>query len=773
MSRSIAWVTPFSIGSDVSAFSRNILSQFHATAKDLDVSTSILINENGPSYWSNLPQIPLSGTSIDAEMLAAFDFCVFNIGNNHENHGNINRLALMIPGIAIVHDVAMQHYFADYLFERKKRKDIYAEIMAEYYGNDGLEAVSLSQICSMLGEPVYAPWDTQHVSSFPIIEPFARTAAALVVHSVFAETLVRPLTTTPVLRLQLPWDQKPYLSEQELNDWHRETRSDKIRSIIYFGHIGRPKCIDLVIEAFGRSPTLREKARFIIAGYPGDKQYVDELQSLVSALDVQSQVTFEFSVSDERLLLLKREADIFVNLRFPNAEAASGSLIEQMNAGKPVLIYSTGSFADVAGDSAVSVPREGGVQSIVDALERLISEPEERIAIGARGLQSVRRMGRNEYVARLWEFMLENEDLLRERKARSTGRRVSVISSADAAGDGRWLRDVKDVRRLIRIADTSRYVIDVRILERWSPQVRASFIATGLFGQPRHSTLESVVFQLVSAEPPVKVLNALLKAHAVWLALRGPRESAVKIEPLLSMPMLDPPTWAILIALGSEVFANSCYIFLLGRMPYAGEVEKCAADVACTPPASILHGFLSSREFNARRVASADLTQLENWMQEAEQREMAFPKLPLGGMTTLGFGTPEVRAYLVRGWHEPECDGAWSSAACSSIRFRCKGRSSDGGAMTFSVWGRLAMPTLGKDRNLKIWCNGALVYTATVVDETWFLAEAKIRYTGGQEENFLIEFDCGQTINFAALGQGPDTRELGFLLGEIRVHESL
>jgi hypothetical protein len=107
MSHSLAWVTPFGPASDISAFSHNLLHEFHRVAETLDATITVFVNAHGASYWTPLPTIALTGTETDVDMLLGYDFVVFNIGNNTANHGHINRLALQVPGVLIVHDLVM------------------------------------------------------------------------------------------------------------------------------------------------------------------------------------------------------------------------------------------------------------------------------------------------------------------------------------------------------------------------------------------------------------------------------------------------------------------------------------------------------------------------------------------------------------------------------------------------------------------------------------------------------------------------------------------
>ena len=111
----LAWVTPLGPRSDVGAFSRNILA---AARRDHAARVEMLpiVQGNGPEHFVEGPRLALDDR-FDPDLLAAFDHPCYNLGNNAENHGRINRLALARPGVVILHDVVMHPSLAFEAFE--------------------------------------------------------------------------------------------------------------------------------------------------------------------------------------------------------------------------------------------------------------------------------------------------------------------------------------------------------------------------------------------------------------------------------------------------------------------------------------------------------------------------------------------------------------------------------------------------------------------------------------------------------------------------------
>ncbi len=346
----LAWITPLGPRSDVGAFSRAILT---AARRDHAGRVEMLpiVQENGPSYFLEGPWLRLD-ERFDPDLLSAFDHPCYNLGNNVENHGRIARLALDPAGVVILHDVVMHPFLACLAFEAGAGAAPYAALVAATHGAEGLAVVTRSGVLADPPRPAVLPWQTAHVDALPLVAPFVASAAAVVVHSAYAEQRIRPLTRAPILALGLPHDQKPAPSAAEIAAWEAATRRADRPLAVAFGHIARNKCLDLVLRALARTPP---GLRLLIAGRPAEPGLVEELQGLATRLGLGGRVVFECDVPPARLEEIKRAADLFLNLRHPNTEGASGSLVEMLAAGKPVVVHPSGCFAELPAGATVPV----------------------------------------------------------------------------------------------------------------------------------------------------------------------------------------------------------------------------------------------------------------------------------------------------------------------------------------------------------------------------------------------------------------------------------
>jgi glycosyltransferase involved in cell wall biosynthesis len=773
MTHSLAWVTPFGRASDIGAFSRNILLDFASAGPGAGISPSVVVHENGPTYWTELPTIPLTGGAADTQMLAAYDFRIFNIGNNHENHHYINQLALRIPGVVVVHDLVMQHYLAWKIFEQQKRPEVYARLMAEYYGMSGLDIVASSRICSALVNPIYAPWDTPHVNATPLIEPFVQTAAAVVVHSEFAEKLLRPLFDGPMLRLQLPWDKKESLDDAQLESWVKVTRNRHRCLIAAFGHIGRNKCLETVVQAFAESAVLREHARLIIAGYPGDPHYIEQLRLMVSHLGLGQLIDFEFSISEQRLDTLKRDADIFVNLRYPNTESASGSLNEQLNAGKPVVIYPTGAYAEVDDRGAVKVDRLGGAPAVAAALEKLTTDAAARVRIGKAGRAFVRRIGRREYVAQLSAFLLENAALLRQRGACIAGRNLPAALPTRAEVGPRWAAGLARARWLFGALDCSPFELDLSIFRDWDDRLLARYIVVGLFGHARGGTLDDAVQAMLQNCDRWQVAQAVGEAYVLARLARGQSDPGGRMVRLAgAVPALNGETWRLLAALEPALFIRACYLGLLGRVAEPAEVDLYVVRLSNDNAHNIVREFISSEEFAQRGIAADLLRSLREWSANAPKIDLSVPEIPLGVPVLLSDTQPESASFLTAGWHATERDGVWSHSTMSGLHFRLPPLGPGLGVdkpLALAITGRVVAARTTGPRAGTVVCNDGPPAEWLVDHDDWFTLQVNLPPLSGGNRQVRVAIACNEVVNLSSLQLAADNRDLGFCLRKLVV----
>lgn len=769
----IAWLSPYGPHSDIGAFSRAVLPHLSdddgAPAFDCD----LFVNANGPSYDAPVPTTDIPKGGAIGEILSRYDAAVFNLGNNVQNHGEIVDAMRHVPGIAVLHDFSYHHYFAHKCFEEMKSPPAYARLMREYYGSSGFAMALRSGIITR-DATLYAPWDGENVADYPMMQPLAELAAALVVHSRFMEEHVSQFFKGPILKLFLPSDQKVAPSAEDMARWRSETATKDRCQFASFGHIGRPKCLDIVIQAIAGSPLLKSRAQLVIAGHPGDKEYVRELEAMVVKLGLTKQVTFEYGVTNERLLQIKNESDVFLNLRFPNTEGASGSLIEMLNAGRPVIAYRAGCYAEIPDGAAVLIERADGVEMVAHAMEELLSDPALRVTIGAAGQDHVRPKDSASYARQFKQFMLDIGDDL-ERRARFVApvRDARAWSAKDvASGDAEWFAEMTRARRSLQLLERDSAAHSPEIFLTWSMDELIAFAARVLLHAPSQAALSPL---LVSRAQRLGrwAFYRLISKICFYQSLGQRAEISKEDVRAFAERITDVAFWEIALNLQPNIVIGLLYLCVLERGWAATEQENWIKRIRQgTPPAQVLLEFLNSAEYR-QTFPDRKMADVEDWArrevalsssQRAEQKRARIV-WPADQNVRFNEDNATTEALLGELWHRRDAQGRWSDGRTGDLRFHLPESAARHGA-TLALRLRVAGTAITGGRTIVANCNRrelAHIQLANDTPQNWTIQLPPIAHSKDGVSLFLI---ADQDYSPAASGQSADKRSLGIMLIE-------
>lgn len=150
--------------------------------------------------------------------------------------------------------------------------------------------------------------------------------------------------------------------------------------ILFLSRLHRNKGLDRLADAFAQVVATRPETRLVVAG--PDEGARDDFIARVGRLGIQARVHLVGPLYGKDKLAAYADAAVFC---LPSrAEGFSMSIIEALATSLPVVISETCNFPEVAGASAgIVVPLETG--AITRALLRVLADPAERVAMGARG----------------------------------------------------------------------------------------------------------------------------------------------------------------------------------------------------------------------------------------------------------------------------------------------------------------------------------------------------------------------------------------------------
>ena len=339
----IAWFTPLSQKSAIGRFSQGVTAELAKRA-----SVDIFCFDEGPTHQTNVPVRKfMSANSISAQTLAPYDVIFYNFGNHIPFHLEIFKTSRRFPGVAVIHDFVMHHFFVGYYMEVYRSPDAYLKALEGHYGKTIRDTAAAA--IKRTGPPYF--WDSEAVVDCPLFEETLVGALGVIAHSDFLKEKAARVFGGPIRKIPLHYKidrAAPTPSRQQLG-----IKPDSLL-IITIGQGNPNKRITSTIDALGQIRDSVGPLEFIIAGACAGS-YRKEIDAAIRRNKLENVVKVAGEVTDEVLRGYLAAADICVNLRYPAMEGASASAIEEMLFGKPVIVANVGFYAELPSGCVVKV----------------------------------------------------------------------------------------------------------------------------------------------------------------------------------------------------------------------------------------------------------------------------------------------------------------------------------------------------------------------------------------------------------------------------------
>ena len=248
------------------------------------------------------------------------DVDVYHAGNNPLHH-DIHERALRKPGVVVIHDAVLHHYYLGFGDERR-----YVDEFIYNYGewNRGLAKQLWRDRARSGSDPVYF--------AYPMLKRLAAAARVVAVHNPAAAAMVRAhapgarVAEIPHL-FTAPPPPDPYAVTALRHRWNLPAGA-----LLFgvFGHLRESKRLAGVLAA------ARKTGAYLLLA--GDFVSSDYARSIEPELRTMSRVIRVPYLSDSDFWLHAQAVDVCVNLRYPSAGETSGIAIRLMGIGKPVIL---------------------------------------------------------------------------------------------------------------------------------------------------------------------------------------------------------------------------------------------------------------------------------------------------------------------------------------------------------------------------------------------------------------------------------------------------
>jgi glycosyltransferase involved in cell wall biosynthesis len=322
--------------------------------------------------------------------IGAYDLGIYQLGNNARFHGEIYRLAMISPGLVVLHDLALDGLVLGLAAKGDPTARAAARAAA-------VEAASLrSRVTDpdmAMHEPLRSVW----------CAAVARASRGIVVHSAFCKKYLELVgVRTPIFTIPHP------VVEDEASMRGAEPRARELRSsleargartiVVAPGDINEAKCLPALVEAIA---TLPPEVHAAIVGrrIPGT-----DIDATIAAHGLGGRVTVHPEVSDDDFRAWLLAADLAVDLRFPHRGEVSGSLSMAMVAGVPTIVSATGTYLDIPEELVVRVaPGPADPRELAGRILDLHDDPERRAKVGAAARAHMARIRNSDATAKGYE----------------------------------------------------------------------------------------------------------------------------------------------------------------------------------------------------------------------------------------------------------------------------------------------------------------------------------------------------------------------------------
>jgi len=304
------------------------------------------------------------------------DLHLYHIGNN-QLHRAVYRRALQQPGVVILHDAVLGHFFLGCLSQSE-----YVEEFTFNYGNWHRDLAA-----RLWSERASAGIDSRYYR-YPMLRRIAEVSRRVIVHNPGAAQMVRAhcreARIAEIPHLFAPPHPIPAYEVIESRQALGISPGDFLFGV--FGYLRESKRLPMVLGAFERVFKMHPRARLLVAG-----DFVSsDLARAVKPNRDQPGVTWLGRQPERNFWRLVHAIDAGINLRYPSAGETSGITIRLMGTGKLVIMSDTLENSHYPDSTTVRVaPGIAEKAMLEEAMLALVSSPSLARQIGRQAAQHI------------------------------------------------------------------------------------------------------------------------------------------------------------------------------------------------------------------------------------------------------------------------------------------------------------------------------------------------------------------------------------------------
>jgi glycosyltransferase involved in cell wall biosynthesis len=297
---------------------------------------------------------------------------IYHIGNNSLFHGPIWQVSRQHPGLVVLHDLRLHHFFAGLYLWQWNDPSEYLTQMELHYGWVGRQDAE-----SFLNGAHTIEYMAEH---YPLTSLALGHALGVLVHTREGFDVLKQANRWPVAYASLPHAASSHAQQ----DWSRTAIAspDSVPyRLIVFGYLDSNRRLDVLLQALAAFPA-RDQFRLDIYGELRDSERV---QSWISSARLEGLVAVHGFVPEAELDTALARAHLAINLRYPTMGEASASQLRIWDHALPSLVTPKGWYASLPEDVVAFVRPDHEIADIQAHLRALLANPAGFAKMGENG----------------------------------------------------------------------------------------------------------------------------------------------------------------------------------------------------------------------------------------------------------------------------------------------------------------------------------------------------------------------------------------------------
>jgi glycosyltransferase involved in cell wall biosynthesis len=339
------------------------------------------------------------------------DMTFYNLGNNARFHWPIWYVSGIHPGVIVLHDLRLHHFFDEVYREHHQSLELYLKMMNEQYGPPSLN--DAEECFNSRGANI-----DYMAEQYPLTELALGRPLGVLVHTREAFETLKVNADWPVQYAPLPFPAKEEARAQAGPPYR----------LIVFGYLGKNRRLSSILTALA---SLAEKEQFRLDIFGSILNDEDQLRAQIRTLKLSGLVTIHGFVPEEKLESALANAHLAINLRYPTVGEASGSQLRIWSHGLPSLVSDVGWYASLPANTVALVRTdENEISDLQNQLRAFLANPAEFAEMGRRGLAELKTSHAPEtYAAKVVDLAERAVTVRLHRAARALAKRAGTSVS--------------------------------------------------------------------------------------------------------------------------------------------------------------------------------------------------------------------------------------------------------------------------------------------------------------------------------------------------------